>query len=63
VRVQEGAGFLLVWEPVPTNYCFIFFSPLEIWGVFFAVPNFIGGFMGLWNEEMKYETNLIAIIA
>jgi hypothetical protein len=31
-------------------------------GFLFAVPNFTGGFMGLWNEEMKYETNVIAII-
>jgi hypothetical protein len=38
-----------------------FFSPLEVW-VFFAVSNFIGGFMGLWNEEKKYETNVIAIV-
>jgi hypothetical protein len=28
----------------------------------FAVPNFTGGFMGLWNEEMKYEMNIIVII-
>jgi len=34
VRVREGAGFLMVWETVPRNYFFIFFSPLEIW-VFF----------------------------
>ena len=31
-------------------------------GFLFAVPKFTGGFMGLWNEEMKYETNVIAII-
>ena len=53
----------MVWETVPTNYCFIFSSPLEFRVVFFfAVPNFTGGFVGLWNEEMKYETNVIAII-
>jgi len=52
----------MVWETVPTNYCFIFFSPRSLGGFLFAVPNFTGGFMGLWNEEMKYETNVIAII-
>jgi hypothetical protein len=31
-------------------------------GFLFAVPNFTGGFMGLWNKEMKYETNVIAVI-
>jgi hypothetical protein len=31
-------------------------------GFLFAVSNFTGNFMGLWNEEMKYETNVIAII-
>jgi hypothetical protein len=30
-------------------------------GFLFAVLNFTGGFMGLWNYEMKYETNVIAI--
>jgi hypothetical protein len=50
----------MVCEPITTNYCFIFFSPLDVW-VFFAASIFIGGFMGLWNEEMKYETNVIAI--
>jgi hypothetical protein len=29
----------------------------------FAVPNFTGGFMGLWNEQMKYETTVIALTA
>jgi hypothetical protein len=28
-------------------------------GFLFAVPNFTGGFMGLWNEEMKYEITVI----
>jgi len=27
-----------------------------------AVPNFTAGFMLHWNEEMKYETNVIAIV-
>jgi hypothetical protein len=31
-------------------------------GVLFAVSNFIRGLMGLWNEEMKYETSVILII-
>jgi hypothetical protein len=35
----------------------------RISGFLFAVSNFIGDFMGLWNEEMKYETVVIAIIA
>ena len=53
----------MVWETVPTNYCFIFFlSSQSSGGFLFAVPKFTGGFMGLWNEEMKYETNVIAII-
>jgi hypothetical protein len=30
-------------------------------GFLFAVPNFTGGFMGLWNEEMKHETTVIAL--
>jgi len=52
----------MVWETVPKNYCFIF-SLLSNFGFYlFAVPNFTGGFMGLRNEEMKYETNVIAII-
>jgi hypothetical protein len=38
-----------------------FFSLLSSLGFLFAVSNFIGGLMGLWNEEMKYETNVIAI--
>jgi hypothetical protein len=28
--VGEGAGSLMVWETVPRNYFFIFFSPLEV---------------------------------
>ena len=39
-----------------------FFLSRSSGGFLFAVPNFTGGFMGLWNEEMKYETNVIAII-
>jgi hypothetical protein len=38
------------------------FSLLSNLGFLFAISNFTGGFMGLWNEEMKYETNVIAII-
>jgi hypothetical protein len=38
------------------------FSVLSKFGFFFAVSNFIGGCMGLGNEEMKYETNVIAIV-
>jgi hypothetical protein len=38
-----------------------FFLSSRILGFLFAVSNFIGGFMGLWNEEMKYEMNGIAI--
>jgi hypothetical protein len=39
-----------------------FFLSPRILGFLFAVPNFIGSFMGQWKEEMKYETNVIAII-
>jgi hypothetical protein len=39
-----------------------FFLSSQNLGILFAVSNFIGGFMGLWNEEMKYEMNVIAII-
>jgi len=39
-----------------------FFLSSQSLGFLFAVPNFTGGFMGLWNKEMKYETNIIAII-
>jgi hypothetical protein len=38
-----------------------FFLSSQSLGFLFAVPNFTGGFMGLWNEEMKYETNVIAL--
>ena len=63
MRVHEGAGSRMVWETVPTNYYFFFFLSFRISGGFlFAVPNFTGGFMGLLNEEMKYETNVIALI-
>ena len=51
----------MVWETLPTTYCFIFFSSRSL-GFLLAVPNFTGGFIGLWNQEMKYETNVIAII-
>jgi hypothetical protein len=39
-----------------------FFLSSQSLGILFAVSNFMGGFMGLWNEEMKYETNVFAII-
>ena len=39
-----------------------FLSSRNSGGFLFAVHNFTGGFMGLWNEEMKHETNVIAII-
>jgi hypothetical protein len=39
-----------------------FFLSSQSLGFLSAVPNFTGGFMVLWNEEMKYETNVIAII-
>jgi hypothetical protein len=37
-----------------------FFLSSRNLGFLFAVSNFIGGLMGLWNEEMEYETNVIA---
>jgi len=39
-----------------------FFLSSRSLGFLFAVPNFTVGFMRLWNEEMKYETNVIAIV-
>jgi hypothetical protein len=38
-----------------------FFLSSQILGFLFVVSNFIASFMGLWNEEMKYEMNGIAI--
>jgi hypothetical protein len=45
-----------------------FFLSSQSLDFLFAVPNYTGGFMGLWNgfmglwnEEMKYETNVIAL--
>jgi hypothetical protein len=40
-----------------------FFLSSQNLGFLFAVPNFTGGFMGLWNEEMKYEMSVIALTA
>jgi hypothetical protein len=40
-----------------------FFLSSRNLGFLFAVPNFTGGFMGLWNEQMKYETIVIALTA
>jgi hypothetical protein len=37
-----------------------FLSPQNL-GFLFAVSYFKRDFMGLWNEETKYETNVIAI--
>jgi len=34
VLVHEGAGSLMAWETVATNYFFIFFSALEVWAFF-----------------------------
>jgi len=39
-----------------------FFLSSRSVGFLFAVPNFTAAFMHLWNEEMKYETNVIAIV-
>jgi hypothetical protein len=36
-----------------------FFLSSRILGFLFAVPNFTGGFMCLWNKEMIYETTVI----
>ena len=38
------------------------FLSSRILGFLFAVPNFTASFMRLWNEEMKYEMNVIDII-
>ena len=40
----------------------LFFLSSRILGFLFAVPNFTASFMRLWNEEMKYETSVIAIV-
>jgi len=61
VRVREGAGFLMVWETVPRNYFFIFFSSRNL-GLLFAVSNCTDGFMCLSNKEMKHEMNVIVIV-
>ena len=39
-----------------------YFLSSRILGFLFAVPNFTAGFMCLWNEGMKYETNVITIV-
>jgi len=39
-----------------------FFLSSRSLGFLFAVPNLTAGFMHLWNEEMKYETNVITIV-
>ena len=39
-----------------------FFLSSRSLGFLFAVPNFAAGFMRLWNEEMKYEMNVITIV-
>jgi len=46
----------MVWETVPTNYCFIF--SLSKVGFSF-LPSLISTtrFVCLWNEEVKYEAN------
>jgi hypothetical protein len=60
--IDEGAGCLMVWETVPRNYFFIFFSS-RILGFLFAVSNCTDGFMCLSNKEMKLEMNVISIVA
>jgi hypothetical protein len=47
-----------VWERVPINYFFIFFSPLKVRVFFLHSP-----IMHLSKKEMKLETNVIAILA
>jgi hypothetical protein len=44
------------------NLLLHFFLSSRNLGFLFAVSNFLGGFMGIWNEEMKYETTVIPII-
>ena len=39
-----------------------FFLCYRILGFLFAVPNFTDGFMCLYNNQMKHETNVIAIL-
>jgi hypothetical protein len=51
----------MVWETVPTNYCFIFLSPLKVW-VFFLQSIISQVVYGSLERGMKYETNVIAII-
>jgi hypothetical protein len=52
----------MVWETDPRNYFFIFSSPLEF-RVFF-LHSIIAQtvFMHLSKKEIKFETNVIAII-
>jgi hypothetical protein len=39
-----------------------FFLSSRSLGLLFAVRNFTAGFMRLWNEEMKYEAIVIALV-
>jgi hypothetical protein len=39
-----------------------FFLSSRSLGFLFAVPNFTGSFMGLWNKEVKYQTKVIAFV-
>jgi hypothetical protein len=61
MRVDEGAGSLMVRETVPRNYLFIFL-PSRILGFLFAISNCTDSFLRVSNKEMKLETNVIAII-
>jgi hypothetical protein len=59
VCVDEGAGYLVVWDIVPRNF-FLLFLLSGIQGFVFAISNCTDGFMSLSKQEMKPETNFIA---
>jgi hypothetical protein len=62
MRVDEAAGFLMVWETVPRNYFFISFLFSCNLSLLFAISNCTDGFMRLSNKEMKLETNFTATV-
>jgi len=59
VLVDQGAGWLMVWETFPRNYFFIFFSPLEFKVRFLLSPNCRDGFMRLSKKEMELDMHVI----
>jgi hypothetical protein len=61
VRVDKGAGYLMVCESVRRNYFFIFLSSRNQ-GILFLFSNYIDGIMYLFKKEMKLETKVVVIL-